>query len=166
MHIVTRTALAFSTVLIVGACAKNDQAAKDSAAAAAAAAATPTPAPPPAPLALADVAGKWQFRSVPEAGTDTTPTTFVLVATADTAGWVMTFPSGVKVPLQVMASGDSLVSTTGEFTSQRRKGAKVTTESVYRLQDGKLVGTTIAHYQKATAADSVLRLHSEGTKIP
>jgi hypothetical protein len=169
MLIVTRAALAFSTVLIVGACAKNDQAAKDSAAAAAAAAAaTPAPAPAPAPaaLALADVAGKWQFRSVPEAGSDTSATTFTLVATADTAGWVMTFPSGVKVPLHVMASGDSLVSKTGEFSSQRRKGAKVTTESVYRLQGGKLVGTTIAHYQKATAADSVLRLHSEGTKIP
>jgi hypothetical protein len=37
------------------------------------------------------------------------------------------------------------------------------TESVFRLQNGKLVGTTTAHYTKS-GADSVLVLKSEGTK--
>jgi len=162
-----RVAVTCSTALLVAGCAKSDQVAKDSAAGTAApAAATPAPTPAPAPmLSLADVAGKWQMRSVPESGADTSATTYVMTATADTTGWMITFPSGVKVPVHVMASGDSLVQKTATFASQRRKGVKVSTDGVFRLQNGKLVGTTIAHYAKA-GADSVLRLHTEGTKVP
>jgi hypothetical protein len=165
MQISSRLALVCSATLLLAACAKSDQAAKDSAAGMAAAPApAPAPAPPPA-FSLADAAGKWQMRSVPESGTDTSATPFVLTATADTTGWLMTFPSGVKVPLHITVSGDSIVEKTGSFASQRRKGVKVTTEGSLRLQNGKLVGTTIAHYSKA-GPDSVLRLHTEGTKMP
>ena len=108
------------------------------------AAMAPAPAPAPAALSLADVAGKWQMSNVPTSGADTSPTNFVLTATADTTGWVMEFPSGVKVPLQVSVDGDSILTKAGPFASQRRKSTKVTTESVMRLQDGKLVGTTTA----------------------
>ena len=164
---VLRVAIACSTSLLLASCAKSDQSTKDSAAGAAAApapAATPAPAPAPA-LQLADVAGKWQMRAVPETGTDTTATTYVLTASADTTGWMITFPSGVKVPVHVTVSGDSLIEKTGTFASQRRKGVKVMTEGSLRLQNGKLVGTTIAHYAKA-GADSVLRLRTDGTKMP
>jgi hypothetical protein len=102
---------------------------------------------------------------VPETGSDTSATTYVLTATADTTGWQITFPSGVKVPVHVMVSGDSVIQHTGTFASQRRKGVKVMTEGSFKLQNGKMVGTTIAHYSKA-GADSVLRLHTEGTKSP
>jgi roadblock/LC7 domain-containing protein len=112
-----------------------------------------------------DAAGKWQVRAVPESGTDTTSTNYVLTATADTTGWLMTFTSGVKVPLHVAVSGDSLLIKTGTFASQRRKNVKVSTEGALKLQGGKMVGTTIAHYV-GVAADSVLRLHIEGTKVP
>jgi hypothetical protein len=165
---VSRIAIACGTALLVAGCAKKDEATKDSAAGAAATPAAAIPAPAPAParmLALADVAGKWQMRSVPEAGTDTTSTNYVLTATADTTGWVITFPSGLKVPMHVVVAGDSVIQKAGPFASQRRKGVKVTTEGAFRLQDGKLVGTTVAHYAKA-GADSVLRLHTEGTKAP
>jgi hypothetical protein len=156
-------ALACSATLLLAGCAKSDQAAKDSAAGVAAA---PAPAPaPPAAFSLADAAGKWQMRSVPESGADTSATDFVLTATADTTGWIMTFPSGLKVPLHVTVSGDSLVEKTGVFASQRRKGVKVSTEGALRLQGGKLTGFTIAHYSKA-GPDSVMRLHTEGTKMP
>ena len=159
----SRLTIAWSTaVVLAAACAKNDQAAKDTTTPAAAAA--PAPAPP-APFSFADAAGKWQVRAVPESGTDTSATNYVLTATADTTGWMITFPSGVKVPLHVMASGDSLVMKTATFASQRRKNMKVSTESAMRLQGGKLVGTSIAHYVTA-GADSVLRLHVEGTKMP
>jgi hypothetical protein len=165
MQIMFRLALACSATLLLAGCAKSDQATKDSAAGAAAVPApAPTP-PPPAPLALADLAGKWQVRAVPESGPDTSSTNYVLTATADTTGWLMTFPSGLKVPLHVMASGDSLMVKTGSFASQRRKGVKVTTEGAIRIQNGKIVGTTIAHYSKASP-DTVLRLRIEGTKIP
>jgi glucose/arabinose dehydrogenase len=165
MPITSRLAIACCTGLLVAACAKKDQAANDSAAGTAA---TPAPAAAPAPpaaLSLADVAGKWQVRSVPESGTDTSATNYVLTATADTTGWFITFPSGLKVPVPVTASGDSVIQKTGTFASQRRKGVKVTTEGSFKLQNGKLVGTTIAHYSKA-GPDSVLHLRTEGTKMP
>jgi len=159
MHVMSRVAIAFSSVVLLAGCAKKEQAATDSAAMAA-----PAPAPAPA-VTLADFAGTWDVRAVPESGADTMATTYVLTATADTTGWMIAFPSGVKVPLQVSLSGDSIVTKTGEFASQRRKGMKVSTESAFRLQDGKLVGTSVAHYLKA-GADSVLRLRTEGTKKP
>jgi len=167
MNNTLRVAIAGTAVLLFAGCAKKDEAVKDSAAGAAATpapAAAPAPAPAPA-LTLADVAGKWQVRSVPETGTDTSATTYVLTATADTTGWMITFPSGLKVPVHVTLSGDSVIEKTGTFASQRRKGVKVMTEGSFKLQNGKMVGTTIAHYAKA-GADSVLRLHTEGTKTP
>ena len=51
----------------------------------------------------------------------------------------------------------------GPYESVLRKGVKVTTHSVFRLQDGKLVGTTVAHYA-IKGADSVRNLRSEGTR--
>src|SRR5205085_9545027 len=119
------------------------------------------------PFSMADAAGKWAMRAVPATGTDTTPTNYVLTATADTAGWVMMFPSGVKVPLKVSPSGDSITITTGKFASQRRKGVMVTTNGSFHLQGGKLVGMTTAHYSGAKAGkDTVLMLSTEGTKQP
>lgn len=164
MRTAFRLSLACSATLLLAGCAKTDEAAKDSAAAVAAAPAPAAPAPTPA-LSLADVAGKWQMRAVPESGTDTSATAYVLTATADTTGWLITFPSGLKVPLRVMVSGDSVIAMGGPFSSQRRKGVKVTTETSMRLLNGKLVGTTFAHYSKA-GPDSVLRLHAEGSKMP
>ena len=162
MHTIRPVALACLTLLVV-ACAKKEQAATDSSAAAAAAAAA---APPPAPaLSLADFAGKWQMSAIPLAGKDTTPTKYVLTATADTSGWVIDFPSGVKVPVQITVSGDSLLFKTQPYASQRRKNVKVSTEGSFKLQGGKLTGMTTAHYQTAKA-DSVLQLRAEGTKMP
>lgn len=163
MHTMRPVALACFALLVV-ACAKKDQAATDSSAAAAAAAAAPPPAPAPA-LSLADFAGKWQATSTPLAGKDTTPTKYVLTATADTSGWVIDFPSGLKVPLQITVSGDSLLFKSQPYASQRRKNVKVSTEGSYRLQGGKLTGMSTAHYMTA-GADSVLQLRIEGTKMP
>jgi hypothetical protein len=166
MHNMSRVAIALSTSLMIAGCAKSEQAAKDSAAAAAAAAPAPEPTPPPAPsLSPSDVAGKWNMQSVPESGKDTTPTKFVLTATADTTGWSTAFPSGVKVPQHVTFSGDSVMAKSGVFPSQRKKGVKVATDVVLRLQNGRLVGTTTAHYT-TSGPDSVLRLRTEGTKAP
>jgi len=162
MHVSRRVVLASSTLLLFVACSKNEQAAKDSAAAAAAA---PPPAAPAPALNLADFAGKWAMASTPMEGKDTAATKFTLTATADTTGWVMEFPSGVKVPLQITVSGDSLVSKSGTFPSQRRKNVKVHIDGSFRIQGGKMVGMTTAHYQGA-GADSVLHLRTEGSKAP
>jgi hypothetical protein len=150
-----RLAVAALATVLVAACAKDDTASADTAVAATAA---------PRTVTLADFAGTWQMKSTPESGADTATNTYVLTSTADTTGWLITYPSGQKVPLRVSLSGDSVMVKTGIFTSQRRRNVKVMTEGVARLQDGKLVGHTIAHYQGAK--DSVLRLRTEGTRTP
>jgi hypothetical protein len=162
-----RAAIACSAIVILAGCAKSEQAAKDSASSAAAMS-TPATAPEAAPAAPAlspgDLAGKWQMQSVPESGKDTTPTKFVLTSTSDSTALVA-FPSGVKVKQHVSFSGDSVIMKSDVFPSQRRKGVKVQTEVVSRLQGGRLVGMTTAHYMHA-GADSVLRLRTEGSKMP
>lgn len=168
MRITSQLTIVCCAGLLVAGCKKSNQAgmADSTAAPADSTAAAPAPAPPPAPtLSLADVAGKWQMVAKPDSGKDMSATKYVLTATADTTGWMITFPSGLKVPVQVSVSGDSIIEHTGTFSSQRRKGVKVMTEGSLKLQDGKLVGMTIAHYAKP-GADSVLHLRTEGTKMP
>lgn len=149
------------TALVVAACAKKE-APKDTAAAMTPAAA-PAPAPAPA-LAAADVAGNWHFAATPTTGKDTSATEFDLAATADSADWSMTFTkSKLKVPAKHSISGDTLTISAGPFASQRRKGMKVSTVSKLKLEGGKLVGETTAHYMNA-GADSVTTLRTEGSK--
>lgn len=152
-----RIAVAVAATLAVSACAKDDSATSDSTTPAASTAG-------PAPISLASVAGRWQMTSTPATGTDTTATRYILTATADTTGWQIEFPDGVKVPVQVAVSGDSLFIKTATFSSRRRQNVKVMTEGWSRMQDGKWVGMTTAHYQGAK--DSVLQLRTEGTRIP
>jgi hypothetical protein len=151
-----------STALLLAACAKKE-APKDTTAAMAP---TPAPAPAPAPtVSLADMAGKWKVTTTPVDGKDTSTTTATIVATADTSGWTMDLPSGQKVPLQVKVSADTVLTKSAVYPSMRRKGKKVWTEAAIRLENGKLMGTTVAHYENA-GADSVLTLRMEGAKMP
>ena len=128
-------------------------------------AAAPEAPAAPAPIALADVAGKWSVRSMSEGG-DSTLVTYELVASGDTSGWSLNFPKRKPVPMRVVAvAGDSVVAEAGPFESVLRKGIKVTTNSVMRLQDGKLVGTTVAHYA-TSGADTMRNMRIEGTRAP
>ncbi len=155
------------TALALAGCARSDQSTIDTAAGTAAVTATPAPPAPPATLNLADLAGKWNVRSVPESGSDTTTTNYVLTATGDTTGWTIAFPNRPQpVPVRVVAvGGDSIVTQAGPFESVRRRSVQVTTTSVMRLRDGRLVGTTEARY-RTTRADSLLRLRTEAAKAP
>ena len=147
---------------LLAACGKRDTGAADTVADTVAAA--PATAAP-APLSLSDLAGRWNVRAVPETG-DTTPTTFVLNATADTTGWTMTFPGRRPIQTRVVAvGGDSVLTETGPYESARRKGVRVTTRVAWRLEGDRLVGTSTARYV-TTGPDSVLRLRSEGTRAP
>ena len=155
----SRLAVPAVAALLIAACAKDDKAAADSAAAAQQA----TPAPPP-PFSLVAAAGKWQMTSTPMSGPDTVSNKYVLTATADTTGWSITFPSGLKVPLRVTVSGDSILMKSGTYASQRRKGVQVMTESSGRMQGGQWVGTSTAHYK--SAKDSVIQFRITGSKTP
>ena len=151
-----------SLAVVAVACNKSDTGKTDSATAAPPAAVSTPPAP--AALTLADVAGTWNVRAVPDSG-DTTATTYVLTAAADSSGWSMKYSNGLVVKPHVMASGDSIVLSAGPYASVRRKGLQVTTEGVLRKEGDKLVGRSTAHY-KTTKPDSVLHLRIEGTKAP
>jgi hypothetical protein len=116
-----------------------------------------------ATISLADVAGTWDMRAVPEAGADTTTTVFQIQARAD--GWTLMLPDRDPIEAIVIPSGDSILVDAGPFWSVRRDSVMVSTNSVFRLAGDRLVGTMVAHYQ-TTDADSVLRLHVEGTRAP
>ncbi|MGH7566156.1 MAG: hypothetical protein ACREK2_04925 [Gemmatimonadota bacterium] len=113
-------------------------------------------------ISLADIAGTWDMRSVPETG-DTTATISQLVVTADE----MTLMLADRDPLvgAVTTSGDSIMADFGPYESVRRAGLMVTTHTVYRLEGDRLAGTVVAHYVTSDA-DSVLVLRSEGTRAP
>jgi hypothetical protein len=147
--------------VLVGCQKPKEQPAADTTAAMAPA---PEAAPAPAPLSLAELAGKWNMRTMPE-DKDTTLVTYELVAGPDSSGWVLNFPKRKPVPVRVQASGDSLITEAGPFESVLRKGVQVTTNNVFWLKDGKLVGTTVAHYATG-GPDTVRRLRIEGTRAP
>ena len=153
------SALLCCAILLVG-CSKADTAADT---AVAVDTAIPAAAVEPAPLSLDQIAGKWNVRSTSTDPADTVVTSYVLDAKADTAGWTMQFPTGAPVAMKIMSTGgDSLVTEAGPFDSRRVKGVKVHTITTWRLRDGKLSGTTVAHYE--TKPPTTKNLINEGTK--
>ncbi len=154
-----RMAFLCCTALTVAGCSRSDDSAPDTGAGAVAATAAP------APISLADVAGRWTVRAVPETG-DTTAVLSQLNAGADTTGWTTTLPNRPPVATRVvLVSGDSIVTENGPYESVLRKGVQVRTRSVMRLREGKLIGNTVATYT-TSGADSVLRLRTEATRTP
>ena len=153
-----RVSVCCCVALVIGCGKAKEQPVADSAAAAPA---EEPMAAAPAAISLADVAGKWTMHTM-AADADSVIVTYELVAQPDTSGWVFNFKNRKPVKVQVQVSGDSIITHAGPYESVLRKGVQVTTDGVVRLQDGKLVGTTVAHY--ASGADTVRNLRVEGTK--
>jgi hypothetical protein len=125
----------------------------------------PPAAPPaPAPISLGAVAGTWNFKTMPT-NNDSVLVTYTVVATADTSGWTLTFPKRKPMKLQVAVSGDSVMTTSPQYESMLRKGAKVTVNGALHLVGDKLVGTSIGHYT-VTGPDSVRTFRTEGVRAP
>ena len=142
--------------LLAGACARADETpAADTAAPAAAA---------PASISLADIAGTWNATATPE-GADSAAVSYQMKTSADPAAWTILLPNRPEMPVRVTTDADSIMISNGPYESVLRQGVMVTTESVMRLVDGRLVGTTIARYSGASA-DSVVQLRIEATRAP
>ncbi len=157
-----RISAVVSIAVLLTACAKTES---STPADTAAMAPMPEPAAEPAavPISLPSVAGKYRVTSRGQSG-DTTVTTYELNATGDTTGWTITFPNRKPVPMRIISvSGDSIVAESGEFQSVRRAGVPVTTRTTYRLQNGQLVGTTVARY-KVSGSDTMRVFVIEGVK--
>jgi hypothetical protein len=121
-------------------------------------------APPAVTMDLASLAGTWNMQTMP-ADRDTVLLTYVLTATADTAGWTLTFPGRDPIALRIThVGGDSVVSEAGPYESALRPGVQVTTKTVNRMQGDALVGSTEARY--SSGPDTVLWLRSRGTRAP
>ncbi|HJR36565.1 MAG TPA: hypothetical protein VJ817_16530 [Gemmatimonadales bacterium] len=119
----------------------------------------------PAPISLAEVAGRWTVRTMAE-NSDSVLVTSEMTVTADTSGWMTMIPGRPAMATRVIeVAGDSIVTEFGPFESVLRPGVQVTTRSVMRLRDGKLVGHLMARYA-TTGADSVARLRLEATRVP
>jgi hypothetical protein len=145
-----RIALLCSATLLI-ACAKTETPPADTGMAVA-----PAPPPAPAPISLNDVAGKYDVTGKNEAG-DSTLVTYELNATGDTTGWTITFPKRKPIAQRVVSvTGDSIVVEAGPYESAITKGVQVRTHTVYRLQDGKLMGRTVARYD--TKGPDTLRI--------
>ncbi len=142
--------------LLAGACTRADETpAADTAAPVAAT---------PASVSLSDIAGTWDATATPE-GTDSAVVRYQMKASADPAAWTILLPNRPEMSVQVTTDADSIMVSNGPYESVLRKGVMVTTESVMRLVDGRLLGTTIARYNRASP-DSVVRLRIEATRAP
>lgn len=145
---------------VLAACAKTETPPPADTGVAAAPAAPVAPAT--APITLGEVAGKYAVTGKNEAG-DTTLVTYELNATPDTAGWTITFPKRKPIPMHVVSvAGDSIVGVAGPYPSAIYKGAQTTTNTVMRLQNGKLVSRTVARY--TGGPDSMRIVIAEGVK--
>jgi hypothetical protein len=155
-----RTLAICCCVALMAGCAKPDQqAVKDTTGATLGAGATPTP------ITLAAVAGNWTIHTM-AANSDSVLLTFNATVPGDGSDWTFAFPGRAPVSAHIVATdADSIVTEAGPYESALRKGVQVSTRSVMRLQDGKLVGNTVAHYM-TSGSDSVLNLRTEGTRAP
>ena len=145
-----------TTILILAlmtACAPGEDAAIDTAAATG--------------VSLSDFAGTWDGTATAQ-GTDSVVANIEMLATSTTAGWSFTVVNATNPalastsPARVTAiEGDSLVLEAGPFESILRGGQQVSTRSVYRLQDGRMVGVVQAVY--AATGDTIM-LNSEATR--
>ena len=152
------SALLWCSIVLVG-CAKADTAADT-----AAITDTATPvAAEPAPMSLDQVAGKWNVRILSAETGDSTLTSYVLDAKADTAGWTFQFPTGGPLPMHIVSmAGDSLVTEAGPFDSRLQKGVKVNSRVTWRLRDGKLSGAVVSNYD--TKPPTTRNLIAEGIR--
>jgi hypothetical protein len=160
-----RFALLCSAVVFVGCVTKSENSAPAADTGMAATAAAPAPAAPAAaPMTLASVAGKYHGVGRSEKGDSILYYDLDLSDTTG-AGWVMMLNDRKDAIKQrvVSVSGDSIVVEAGPYSSALRKGTMVTTHTVYRMENGKLVGKTIAHYAVKTP-DSVTIVMLEATK--
>jgi hypothetical protein len=98
---------------------------------------------------------------------DSVLTEYELYATGTTTGWSFKFAGTTDtLPIQsVSLRGDTIVTRAGPFPSALRPGVMVVTDGMSWLENGVMIGRTVAHYS-TTGPDSVLTLRIEGRRAP
>jgi hypothetical protein len=117
-----------------------------------------------AAVSLADFAGTWAVRATDELG-ENVLVEYEMTATDGTEGWTLTFPDREPIPAQIVeAAGDSVVIHVGPYASALRENVNVTTVSVARIVEGRMMGYFVATYD-TEGPDNVLRGIQEGERI-
>ncbi|MEO5589254.1 MAG: hypothetical protein ABIS03_06690 [Gemmatimonadaceae bacterium] len=154
-----RSTMLWCSILLVG-CSKPDSAANT---AAAIDTTVPVASMEPAPISLDQVAGKWNVRVLSAETGDSTLTSYVLDAKADTAGWTFRFPTGGPIAMHIKSmAGDSIVTEADPFDSRLQKGMKVNSSVTWRLRGGKLVGDIVSRYD--TKPPTTRNLIADGSR--
>jgi len=116
-------------------------------------------------VASTDFAGTWEGSSLDTAGNPLVRTE--LIATGSETGWKLNLVNAADTTKRtttevrvVSRAGDSVVVESGPYPSVLRAGQQVTTRTVYRLENGRLVGITDATYP----GGDVVRLRGELTR--
>ena len=118
----------------------------------------------PAGNPLADFAGTWAMQAMTESG-DSVLIEYEMTAMAGTEGWTVTFPDRDPIPAHIMdAQGDSVVIHLGPYPSALRDDVSVTTLTVSRIVDGRMVGYFTATYD-TEGEDSVLKGRQQGERV-
>jgi hypothetical protein len=118
----------------------------------------------PAASPLADFAGTWNMRALTEAG-DSVLVEYEMVATDGTEGWTVTFPDREPIPAHIHeAAGDSVVIHLGPYPSALRDAVDVSTVTVSRIVNSRMVGYFTATYD-TEGEDQILNGLQEGERI-
>lgn len=148
---------------MVAGCTKAEDRSVGAASGSDTAATTSAATPEAGTVSLSDFAGRWKLHSTDEGGGN--PVDTELRATADTSGWTLIGPDKKTYPVRVLSvAGDSIVTESGPRPSWVRKGAQVTTRTVYRLEGDKLMGRIESRF-KIGNRDSTGQRTSEGTRV-
>ena len=115
----------------------------------------------PAPTDLAAFAGTWSMKAMDEAG-ETELVAYEMTAMEGTDGWTVTFPDQDPISAHIVeAVGDSVVIHMGPYPSAIRDDVMVSTMTVSRIVEGKMMGYFTATYDME-GPDDVLNGIQEG----
>lgn len=145
-----------SAAILAACTAKDTKSAADSAAADSASAST-------FGSTVLYMGGIWNVNVKPE-GRDTVVTTYLL-NTTDSAAWLFAFPGGKPILMRVTGVvGDTVITETDWFDSNLRPGLKArSTSREWLLEDGRMMGRTVVHYQ-TTGPDTVRVFDTEASR--
>lgn len=106
----------------------------------------------------------WSMQALTEAG-DSELVEYEMVATSSMEGWTITFPDRDPVPGHIVeASGDSVVIHVGPYASALRENVQVSTLTVTRIVDGKMMGYFTPTYQME-GGEEILKGLQQGERM-
>jgi hypothetical protein len=102
---------------------------------------------------LADFAGSWDLRLMPEGAPETVQAR--IVGTGSAMGWTLFLEGRDPIPAMARIEGDSLISHSDPYESVLRPGTTVEVRSALILRGDEVTGRFVATYQTAEGEEEV-----------